>query len=332
MSETNGYKSGSNLEKILRAGHFAATGELGPPKSADSSVIQKKAAFLRGIVDAVNITDNQTAVVRMSSIGSGVLAMQAGLEPVVQMTCRDRNRLAMQADLLGAYALGLRNLLCLSGDHQTMGNHPTAKNVHDIDSMQLLRMMADMRDKNIFQCGEEIKGVNARFFLGAAENPFGDPFEFRPYRLGKKIKAGADFIQTQLIYNVPRFREFMKRCGDLGLLDKVYLLAGVGPIKSPGVAKYMRDQVPGMDVPDEIVTRMEAAGKGIEDKKARAEAFKKAGIDLCVELIQQVREIPGVAGVHIMAVEWEEAVKPILEKAGLLPRPVVVETPTPQSA
>lgn len=323
MSETNGYKSGSNLEKILRAGHFAATGELGPPKSAEAGVIQKKAAFLKGIVDAVNITDNQTAVVRMSSIGAGLLAMQAGLEPVVQMTCRDRNRLAMQADLLGAYALGLRNLLCLSGDHQTMGNHPTAKNVHDIDSMQLLRMMADMRDKNVFQCGEEIKGANARFFLGAAENPFGDPFEFRPYRLGKKIKAGADFIQTQLIYNVPRFREFMKRCGDLGLLDKVYLLAGVGPIKSPGVAKYMRDQVPGMDVPDEIVKRMEAAGKGIEDKKAKSEAFKKAGIDLCVELIQQVREIPGVAGVHIMAVEWEEAVKPILDKAGLLPRPIV---------
>ncbi len=327
MSETNGYKSGSNLEKILRAGHFAATGELGPPKSANIEVIRKKAGLLRGVVDAVNITDNQTAVVRMSSIASGTLALQAGLEPVIQMTCRDRNRLAMQADLLGAYALGMRNLLCLSGDHQTMGNHPTAKNVHDIDSMQLLRMMADMRDKGVFQCGEEIKDGAPRFFLGAAENPFGDPFDFRPYRLGKKIKAGADFIQTQLIYNVPRFREFMKRCGDLGLLDKVYLLAGVGPIKSPGVAKYMRDQVPGMDVPDEIVHRMEAAGKGIEDKKAKAEAFRKTGIDICVEIIQQAREIPGVAGVHIMAVEWEEAVRPILEKTGMLPRPVVEAKP-----
>lgn len=326
MTETNGYKSGSNLEKILRAGHFAVTGELGPPQSADGEVIRKKASLLKGIVDAVNITDNQTAVVRMSSIASGVIAMQCGLEPVVQMTCRDRNRLAMQADLLGAYALGVRNLLCLTGDHQTMGNHPTAKNVHDIDSLQLLRMMADMRDKGIFQCGDEVKGgIAARFFLGAAENPFGDPFEFRPYRLGKKIKAGADFIQTQLIYNIPRFKEFMKRCGDLGLLDKVYLLAGVGPIKSPGVAKYMRDQVPGMDVPDEVVKRIEDAGKGIEDKKERAKAFREAGMALCVEQIQQIREIPGVAGVHIMAVEWEEAVKPIVEKAGLLPRPVVSE-------
>ncbi|MBN1890538.1 MAG: methylenetetrahydrofolate reductase, partial [Thermoflexales bacterium] len=161
------------------------------------------------------------------------------------------------------------------------------------------------------------------FFLGAAANPFGDPFDFRPYRLGKKIKAGADFIQTQLIYNVPRFREYMRRCGDMGLLDKIYILAGVGPVKSPGMAKYMRDQVPGMDVPDEVVERMEAAGSGIEDKKERSKAWRAAGIELCVELIQQMREIPGVAGVHIMAVEWEEAVKPIVEKAGLLPRPVV---------
>jgi len=327
MNETsNGYKSGSNLEKVLREGHFAVTGELGPPQSAEAHEIKKKADLLKGLVDAVNITDNQTAVVRMSSIAAGLLALQAGLEPVIQMTCRDRNRLAMQADLLGAHALGLRNLLCLTGDHQTMGNHPNAKNVHDIDSIQLLRMMADMRDSCIFQCGDEIKGgVTARFFLGAAANPFGDPFEFRPYRLGKKINAGADFIQTQLIYNIPRFKEFMQRCGDLGLLDKIYILAGLGPIKSPGMAKYMRDQVPGMDVPNEIVERIEAAGKGIEDKKERSKAWRQAGIDQCAELIQQVREIPGVAGVHIMAIEWEAAVKPIVEKAGLLPRPVVAE-------
>jgi len=303
LSTPNGYKVGSNLEKVLRAKAFAVTAELGPPKSADVNIISKKAKLLKGNCDAVNITDNQTAVVRMSSIGAGFLAMQA--------------------DLLGAYALGLRNLLCLSGDHQSMGNHPTSKNVYDIDSMQLIQMMAEMRDKCTFQCGEAIKEAAPKFFIGAAENPFGDPFEFRPYRLGKKIKAGADFIQTQGIFNVQRFREFMQRCGDLGLLDKVYVLAGVIPVKGAAGAKYMRDSVPGMDVPNEVVQRFEAAAKGIEDKKARAEATQKVGIDLTVEIIQQVREIPGVAGVHIMAVEWEAAVKTIAEKAGLLPRPVI---------
>jgi 5,10-methylenetetrahydrofolate reductase len=330
---SNGYKVGSNLEKVLHAKVFAVTAELGPPKSADVAIIRKKAKLLKGNCDAVNITDNQTAVVRMSSIGAGFLASQEGLEPVIQMTCRDRNRLAMQADLLGAYALGLRNLLCLSGDHQSMGNHPTAKNVYDIDSMQLIQMVAAMRDKCTFQCGEVIKEAAPKFFVGAAENPFGDPFEFRPYRLAKKVKAGADFIQTQGIFNIPKFREFMQRCGDLGLLDKVYILAGVIPVKGPAGARYMRDSVPGMDVPDEIVRRLEAASKGIEDKKAKAEANKKVGIEITIEIIQQVREIPGVAGVHIMAVEWEEAVKTIAEKAGLLPRPVVKEeAPVAQAA
>ena len=320
---TNGYKSGSTLEKILRAGKFAATAELGPPKNADAEVIRKKAVQLKGVADGVNITDNQTAIVRMSSIAAAALSAQNGVEPIMQMTCRDRNRLAMQADMLGAYALGIRNLLCLSGDHQQFGNHQMAKNVFDLDSMTLVRMVKDLRDGNKFQCGEEIKGVNPRFFIGAAENPFADPFDYRPYRLAKKAQAGADFIQTQLIYNVPKFREFMKRVVDLGVHEKVYILAGVGPIKTAGAAKYMRDQVPGMDVPDEIVARMEAAGKGIEDKKAKAEVAREEGIKICVELIQQMREIPGVAGVHIMAIEWEEAVRPILERAGLLPRPVV---------
>ena len=327
MSEQNGYKSGSNLEKVLKHGHFAVTAELGPPKNADAEVVRKKASILKGFVDAANITDNQTAIVRMSSIAAGTIALQAGLEPVMQMTCRDRNRLGMQSDLLGAYALGLRNILCLTGDHQTFGNHPQSKNVHDIDSLQLVQMVVGLRDQACFQCGEEIKGTNPRFFVGAAENPFGDPFEWRPYRLGKKAKAGANFIQTQMIFNVPKFREFMKRVVDLGVHQQVSILAGIGPLKTPGAAKYMRDQVPGMDVPNEIVERMEAAGKGIEDKKAKAEANKKVGLEICVEIIQQVREIPGVAGVHIMAVEWEEAIKTIVEKAGLSPRPVIqVET------
>ena len=320
---TNGYKSGSTLEKILTAGKFAATAELGPPKNADAEVIRKKAKLLKGYCDGVNITDNQTAIVRMSSIAAAAIAVQEGLEPIMQVTCRDRNRLAMQSDMLGAYALGVRNLLALSGDHQQFGNHPTAKNVYDLDSMTLIQMVKGLRDDNKFQCGEEIKGVNPRFFIGAAENPFADPFEFRPYRLAKKAKAGANFIQTQLIYNVPKFKEFMKRVVDLGAHEQVYILAGVGPLKTAGAAKYMRDQVPGLDMPNEYVERMEAAAKGIEDKKEKAAAQREAGIKICVELIQQMREIPGVAGVHIMAIEWEEAVAQITEKAGLLPRPTV---------
>ena len=326
MSEqTNGYKSGSNLEKLLRAGHFVVTAEIGPPQSADPEVIRRKARLLKGVVDAANITDNQTAIVRMSSIASAVLAMQEGVEPIVQMTCRDRNRLAMQSDLLGAYALGARNLLCLTGDHQSFGNHPTAKNVHDLDSIQFIRMVRDMRDEGRFQCGDEIKGVRPRFFIGAAENPFADPFDFRPYRLMKKIAAGVDFIQTQIILDIPRFREFMKRVVDMGLHEKVYILAGIGPLKSAGAARYMRDKVPGMRVRDEYVERMEAAVAGIpkEDKKARKEAWEREGIRIAIEQIQELREIPGVAGVHIMAIEWEEAVRPIVEGAGLLPRPVV---------
>jgi 5,10-methylenetetrahydrofolate reductase len=323
MSETNGYKSDSRLERVLRSGAFAVTAELGPPKNADADVVRHKAGLLNGLVDAVNITDNQTAIVRMSSIGAGVITLQEGLEPVLQMTCRDRNRLGVQSDLLGAYALGLRNILCLTGDHQSFGNHPQAKNVHDLDSMQLVQMVAGLRDAHSFQCGEEIEGVNPRFFVGAAENPFGDPFDWRPLRLAKKSRAGADFIQTQMIYNVPRFREFMKRVVDQGTHEEVYILAGVGPIKTPGAAKYMRDRVPGMDVPDEIVERMEAAGKDIEDKKERSAARRAEGIRICIELIEEMKQIEGVAGVHIMAIEWEEAVKDIVEGAGLLPRPDV---------
>ena len=321
MSNTDAIKSGSNLEKVLKAGHFAVTGELGPPKNADAEAVRAKARILKGFVDAANITDNQTAIVRMSSLAAGVLARQEGVEPVIQITCRDRNRLAMQSDVLGAYALDLRNVLCLSGDHQSFGNHKQAKNVHDIDSMQLVQMVAELRDANRFQCGEEIKGVNPRFFVGAAENPFSDPADWRPYRVGKKVKAGADFIQTQMIFNIPRFRDFMKRIVDLGIHEKTYILAGVGPLKSPGMAKYMCEHVPGMEIPDEILQRMEAAGKGVEDKAERTAAFQEEGIKICVELIQQMREIEGVAGIHLMAIEWEKAVPIITQRAGLLPRP-----------
>jgi methylenetetrahydrofolate reductase (NADPH) len=331
----NGYLSGSNLEQVLKNGHFAVTAELGPPQSADGEVIRKKAKLLKGHCDAVNITDNQTAIVRMSSIGAGTIVVQEGLEPIIQMTCRDRNRLAMQSDLLGAYALGMRNLLCLSGDHQTFGNHPGAKNVFDMDSIQLVQMVAAMRDQRVFQCGDAFKGQEPRFFVGAAESPFANPVEFRPLRLAKKVKAGANFIQTQLIYDIEAFKAFMAKVRELGLHEKVFLLAGVGPLKSPMMARHMKDNVPGLRIPDQLIARMDAAGAPWagkskdaltkEDRKARMIAWQNEGIKICIELIRQIREIEGVAGVHIMAIEWEEAVKPIVEGAGLLPRPIVTE-------
>ncbi|MEW5956424.1 MAG: methylenetetrahydrofolate reductase [Chloroflexota bacterium] len=320
---TNGNHVGSNLERVIQSGHFVVTGELGPPKGWQREVIERKAELLRGVVDAVNLTDNQTAIVRMSSIAAGRILVELGLEPVIQMTCRDRNRLGIQSDLLGAAALGIRNVLCLSGDHQSFGNHPTAKNVHDIDSIQLVQMVTKMHREHVFQCGEEIMGGGPPFLVGAAANPFGDPFEMRPLRLAKKVAAGANFIQTQLIYDMPRFKEYMKRVVEMGLHQKAAILAGVGPLKSSGAAKYMRDKVPGMLVDDYYVAEMTKAIEGIpkEEKAARVGAWRRRGIELCIEQIQQIKAIEGVAGIHIMAIEWEEAVRPIVEGAGLLPRP-----------
>jgi methylenetetrahydrofolate reductase (NADPH) len=322
---TGTLKSSSNLEKVLAAGQFAVTGEIGPPKNFDAQVIRDKCALLQGCVDAANITDNQTGIVRMSSIAAGIIVQQQGLEPVIQMTCRDRNRLAMQADILGAAAHGIKNVLALSGDHQSFGNHPGAKNVHDLDSMQLIRMLQEMRDKHQFQCGEEIKGGGPPLFIGAAANPFADPVDLRPLRLKKKMVAGADFVQTQLIYDMDRFREYMKRVVDLGVTESCSVLAGVGPLKGPGMARYMNENVPGMYVPDHIIARMEAAIADIpaDNKRARVEASRAEGIRICIEQIEEIKEIEGVSGVHIMAIEWEQAVRPIVEGAGLYPRPEV---------
>jgi methylenetetrahydrofolate reductase (NADPH) len=313
MSTTE-LKAGSNLEKVFAAGHFAVTGECGPPKSADMSIIEEKAKLLVGYVDAVNITDNQTAVVRICSMASGYVAQQNGMEAIMQMTCRDRNRLAMQADILGAYALGIKNILCLTGDHMSFGNHPQARGVHDIDSVQLIRMFKDMRDEKKFQNGDEMP-VGPELFIGCAENPFGDPFEYRALRLKKKIEAGADFVQTQCIFNVPKFKKWMEMVRAEGLHQEIKIMAGITPIKGAGMAKYMQKFVPGIDVPQEIVDRIAAKEKGAPQQ----EEGKKLG----AEMIKELAEVEGVAGVHIMAVEWEPAVPEIAEMAGLLPRPSV---------
>lgn len=308
-------KSGSNLEKLLKNGNFVVTAELGPPRGADRSIIEKKTEVLKGYGDAFNITDCQTAVVRMSSIAAGRIVLDVGVEPIIQMTCRDRNRIAIQSDILGAAALGMKNLLCLTGDHQKFGDHPMAKGVFDIDSIQLIQMVKMLRDEKIFQCGQELKAVEPKLFIGAAENPFADPFKFRAVRLAQKIAAGADFIQTQIIYNIEKFKEWMKMVTDMGLHEKVFILAGVAPLKSKGMARHMKNNVPGMDVPDDVINRMTAA--------AEAKKGKEEGIKICLEIIEQVREVPGIAGVHIMAVEWEEAVPEIVRKANLYPRPSI---------
>jgi len=304
-------KAGTNLEKVLESGAFAVTAEAGPAKGAVPSVIERKGEMLKSCCDAVNVTDNQSAVVRMSSWSSCVLIKRFGLDPVMQIVVRDRNRLAIQSDVLGAVALGIQNILCLSGDHQAIGNHPDAKGVYDIDSIQLIQMLKTMRDEKKFQCGEEISG-EVPIFIGAAANPFAAPFEYRVLRLAKKVKAGADFIQTQAIFDVARFARWMETVRERGLDKQTHILAGVVPIKSVGMARYMKDYVSGVYVPDEVVTRLEGAKN-----------VKEEGIKTCLETIEQLKEIQGVHGIHVMAVAWEEMVPSIVEQAKLLPRPVV---------
>lgn len=301
----------SKLQQILESGQFAVTAEIGPPKHTSVEAVRHHADIMKDYVDATNITDCQTAIVRISSIATGVHVKERGIEPIIQMTTRDRNRIAIQADLMGAYSLGLRNVLCLSGDHQKFGNHPTAKNVYDVDSIQLIQLLKQMRDEKKFFSGEEIKQDEPQFFLGAVVNPFADPFEFRVDRLEKKIEAGAQFIQTQCIFDMERFERFMEMVCQRGLDKRAHILAGVTPLKSWRAAKYMQSSVSGMIVPDKIIERLKAA----EDPKAE-------GIKLCIEQINYIKEkIKGVHGVHIMAIAWEEIVPEIVKACGLYPRP-----------
>ena len=303
-------RSDSRLERVLRAGLFAVTAELNPPDSADPQAVYDAALHLAEVADAINATDASGANCHMSSLGLCAVMRQAGYEVIYQMSCRDRNRIALQGDLLGATALGVKNVLCLTGDDVTAGDQPEAKRVFDFDSIHLLRTLKIMRDEGKFLSGRKLT-VPPRVFLGAAENPFAPPLEFRPLRLGKKVQAGADFIQTQYIFDVEIFRAFMQRVVDLGLHEQVYLLAGVGPLRSWKAAEFMRTRVPGVVIPDAVVERL---------KKTPKERAQEEGMEICVEIISQVREMQGVAGVHVMAYRQEEMVAEIIRRAGLFPR------------
>lgn len=306
----------SRLQRVLSEGGFAVTAECGPPRGANPEVIRRKGRLLKGCVDAVNVTDNQTAIVRMSSIATCVHLLEMGLEPVMQAVTRDRNRIALQSDIMGAYSLGIRNILCLSGDHQKFGSQPDALNVFDIDSINLLRTVQTMRNEGKDMSGFELDGP-PKMFIGAAANPFADPLEYRVVRLAKKIEAGADFIQTQCVYNLPRFKEWMKMLREEGLTERVFILAGVTPLKSAGMANYMVSKVAGMDIPESLIKRL----AGVPREKAQEEGMK-----ICLETIAELRQINGVRGVHIMAIESEEKVPEIVVAAGLTPR---AEAPIP---
>ena len=306
-------KTPSKLEKILAAGHLAVTSECGPPRGSDPEVIIKKAEMIKDHVDAINITDNQTSVTRMCSLAACIRLKLMGLEPVLQMVTRDRNRIALQSDILGAASFDINNILCLSGDHQSFGDCAQGQNVHDIDSIQLVQTVRHMRDEGKFLGGDDINRP-PKMFVGAAANPFSDPFEIRVPRLAKKVAAGVEFIQTQCIYNLDKFEQWMKMVCDRGLHEKVNILAGMTPMKTAGMAKYMKNRVPGMDVPDEVVKRLADTPK---------EKQSEEGIKICIEAIQRLKEIEGVRGFHVMAIEWEEKVPEIVEQAGLYPRPEV---------
>jgi methylenetetrahydrofolate reductase (NADPH) len=307
-------RTASKLEKILASGQLAVTSECGPPRGSDPEVIPRKAEAIKNHVDAINVTDNQTSMTRLCSLAACIRLKLMGLEPVLQMVTRDRNRIALQSDILGAASFDIQNILCLSGDHQSFGDCARGQNVYDIDSLQLLQTVRHMRDEGKFLGGDPIIRP-PRMFVGAAENPFADPYEIRVPRLAKKIAAGAEFIQTQCIYNLDKFEDWMRQARDRGLTEQVYILAGLTPMKSVGMARYMKNRVPGMDVPDAVVKRLADTPK---EKQA------EEGIRICVESIQRLKEVKGVAGFHIMAIEWEEKVPEIVEQAGLYPRPDVV--------
>jgi len=302
--------SGSNLECILKDGNFVVCGEMSPPLGADKAAVLRKCEYFRNVVDAVNLTDNQSAIVRMSSVMSSVFALEGGVESIMQVTCRDRNRLAQQSEILGACAAGVKNILCLTGDYMGFGNHPDAKGVFDLDSIQLINACSCM-NQGRFLSSDEIKAP-PKIFIGGAANPFAEPMEMRIIRLGKKIRAGVHFIQTQPVFDFPRFESWMQAVRDEGYDKEVFILAGVMPVKSIKALEHMRDNVPGMRIADEYFKRMKSAVDP-----------KEEGVKICVETIMRLKEIPGVRGVHIMPVMWESITPRIVEESGLLPRPQI---------
>jgi methylenetetrahydrofolate reductase (NADPH) len=304
------FYAGSRLERVLRSGRFAVTAELNAPDSADPEAVYRNALVLAEVCDGINATDGSGANCHMSSLGCCALLVRAGYEPVLQVSCRDRNRIAIQGDLLGAAALGIQNVLCLTGDDVTAGDQPQAKRVFDFDSIQLLRTAKIMRDEGVFLSGRPLS-TPPRLFLGAVENPFVPPFDWRPLRLAKKVQAGANFIQTQYCFDLPRLHQFMRRVRDLGLHKQVFILVGVGPLRSEKAAEYMRTRVPGVWIPDAVVERLTKT-----PPKQKAEEGKR----ICIEMIEQVRQIEGVHGVHLMAYRQEETVAEIVHRAELLPR------------
>jgi methylenetetrahydrofolate reductase (NADPH) len=306
-------KTPSKLEKILASGNMAVTSECGPPRGSDPEVIIRKAEMIKNHVDAINVTDNQTSMTRLCSLAACIRLKLMGIEPVLQMVTRDRNRIALQSDILGAASFDIHNILCLSGDHQSFGDCAQGQNVHDIDSLQLVQTVRHMRDEGKFLGGEAIARP-PQMFVGAAANPFADPYEIRVPRLAKKVAAGAEFIQTQCIYNLDKFEDWLSKARDRGLTEQVFILAGLTPMKSAGMARYMKNRVPGMDVPDAVVKRLADTPK---EKQA------EEGIKICVESIQRLKGVKGVAGFHIMAIEWEEMVPEIVERSGLFPRPKI---------
>lgn len=295
----------SNLHRALTSKKLAITCEIGPPKSADKQIIIKKASMLKGYADAYNITDNQTAVVRLSSLSSSLHVLNMGMEPIYQISCRDRNRIALQSDILGGVSLGISNILCLTGDHQSVGNHPQTKGVFDIDSMQLIQIAKNMRDKGVFQNGEPLRTCFSNLFIGAVCNPFANPYEYRVDRLEKKIYAGADFIQTQSVFNIDRFVEFMDEVRLRGLDKRISIIAGITPMKSERMLERMKFHVPGVDIPDEIYHRL-----------LNAEDFQKESIQVTIDLINTVKRIPGVEGIHITALFWESIIPELMNRCG----------------
>jgi len=303
----------STLERVLREGKFVVTVEIVPPRVPSLNVVGKKFEMLKGLAEAINITDNASAAVKMSSLAVCAYLAQQGGEPVLQVTARDRNRLALQADLIGAYALGIRNVFVVTGDYITMGDHPGAKPVYDMDSVQIVQMFNMMR-KGYLDSGIELRSTSKtpvfapNFFLGASANPFADPMPFHVLKTAKKRLAGAEFIQTQCTFDLPRLREFMKLVVDKGLHEQLYFLIGIMPCKSCRPLEVMRTSVPGIRIPDSAIQRMRDAKDGEEE-----------GINMAVDIINEVREIEGVAGIHIMTVSWEASIPEILKRAHLTP-------------